>query len=349
MSTLSQLSAKSLLVLTLAGLPCFAAAPPTPVKPVDVEDVKPTVLVPASVATGASPTLKGTLDFGSGIPVIAPTEVLNSTLKGPMTFEPSKAPVRTEAPIVVKPAQTAVRRSTYPRIRPVVAPTNKPEMAIEPKIVDQYADLPVYEVSDTHFNMFVFPAKIKKLHTGAQVPLVVDEKEKTGPIYLEGNRAVLLQFEKGSRGIYDVIVELDNGQVVSFYVKPETRPGTTIRVRGQTSTVTAEPATNLNSPTPEAVKLLEKFVQNKIPSEYQIDEPMATVNFQRFLAVPQVTYSNGLNRRVHIMQLVAVRDQETRVDASQFYRPGVLAALIDGDRIARDRSPLLYVVEEFAE
>jgi len=280
---------------------------------------------------------------------------VSPTLKGPMTFEPGKPAVVTTVADAASITQKAADKPRVPR-SPRSKSTSLPSAATESVaksspvvVVDPYADSPVYAVSDSHFNMFLFPARIKKLHIGALVPLIYDEEKKTGPVYLEGNRGVLLQFEKGARGVFDIVTELDNGQVIVFYIKLESRPGVSVKVRGLSSTVTAESVTNANSQTPEAVKLLERFVQNKIPSEYQIDEPMPTVDFQQFLAIPQVTYSNGLNRRVHIMQLVAVRDQETRVDASQFYRKGVLAALIDGDRVARDKSPLLYVVEEFAE
>lgn len=352
MSMLSLSNSKLLLLGLLTSLSAQAVVPPPPPKPMGEGDAKPVV------RSGLEPT---PASITAAVPMASPMPVLDmagpATLKGPMTFEPGKPPVQTTVADSSLMAQKTPSKSSKPvrrHSKPKFATV--PNSAIESKgklaavvPVDPYADSPVYAVSDTHFNMFLFPAKIKKLHIGATVPLIYDEEKKTGPVYLEGNRGVLLQFEKGSRGVYDLVTELENGQVIAFYVKPDARPGVTVKVRGLTSTVTAESATNANSPTPEAVKLLERFVQNNIPSEYQITDPMPTVDFQRFLAIPQVTYSNGLNRRVHVLQLVAVRDQETRVDASQFYRAGVLAALIDGDKVARDKSPLLYVVEEFTE
>lgn len=349
----SQLNNKLLLLGVLVSISAQAAVPPPPIQANELAAPKPGVAAPMEqpprVVSIAIPAIALV-----AVPTIAPVVTMGSTLKGPMTFEPGKSAVATPPDVVEKITHKVSSRSSRR-----VAHSNRkamPGSATEPSlktalaaVVDPYMDSPVYPVSDSHFNMFLFPAKIKKLHVGATVPLIYDEEKKTGPVYLEGNRGVLLQFEKGARGVFDIIAELDNGQVIVFYVKPETRAGVSVKVRGLTSTVIAETSTNANSPTPEAVKLLEKFVQNKIPSEYQIDDPMPTVDFQRFLAVPQVTYSNGLNRRVHILQLVAVKDQETRVDASQFYRAGVLAALIDGDRVARDKSPVLYVVEEFTE
>ncbi len=348
MSTLSRSNSKLLLLAALVSLSAQAVVPPPPLKPVEMDDAK----VRARPVASPVPAPAMAMPAQASMPEVSSQ---GATLKGPMTFEPGKPAV------AMTPAdETAItqKAANRPRISRTVRPKGTPlpgsatESIAKPAsspAVDPYADSPVYVVSDSHFNMFLFPARIKKLHIGASVPLIYDEEKKTGPVYLEGNRGVLLQFEKGARGVFDIVTELDNGQVLAFYVKPESRPGVSVKVRGLISTVTAESATNTNSPTPEAVKLLERFVQNKIPSEYQIDDPMPTVDFQRFLAISQVTYSNGLNRRVHILQLVAVRDQETRVDASQFYRKGVLAALIDGDRVARDKSPLLYVVEEFAE
>ena len=68
--------------------------------------------------------------------------------------------------------------------RPSVKTANSPSSATEydtkaVPVVDPYADSPVYAVSDSHFNMFLFPARIKKLHIGASVPLISDEEKKT--------------------------------------------------------------------------------------------------------------------------------------------------------------------------
>jgi hypothetical protein len=197
-------------------------------------------------------------------------------------------------------------------------------------------------VSDRDFNHFVFPLPIANGPIfPAGSPLLGD------PVYLAGNSQILLQFQKGADGPIHMVVELQNGAVHKFYLKPRPINGVTHRVDGASEKRPSGASREMRGSSPRGadIDLLRQVVQNGPPSGFERIALPPPTRFDKFTVVPLSGWSDG-NRRIMTFNLVAVPGQTAVVAPPQFYRDGVSAVLLDGDVVDGKTTPTLYVVEE---
>jgi len=198
-------------------------------------------------------------------------------------------------------------------------------------------------VSDRDFNHFVFPAAV------VNGPIFPAGAPVLGqPVYLADNTQILLQFVKGSDKPFNMIVELENGAVYKFWLRPRPIPGITKRIDGATE---KRAATSLKTPLTASaraadVELMKLLVLGQLPEEFEPVALPAPTRFDKFSVIPLSGWSNGYSRRVTIYSLVAAPGETAVVAAPQFYRPGITAISIDGDVVDVTNSPTLYVIEE---
>jgi hypothetical protein len=202
-------------------------------------------------------------------------------------------------------------------------------------------------VSDRDFNQFVFPSPI------VNGPIFPAGSPLLGkPVYLAGNTQVLLQVAKNATEPFNMIVELENGAVYKFYLRPRPINGITHRVdganeKGKSRQTAAAEQTQSSSPRGADVELLKRAVLGQVPQNFDaIDLPPLT-RFNEFSVVPLAGWSDGVSRRIMSFSLVAVPGHTAAVAPPQFYRAGITAVLVDGDVVDATHSPTLYVVEEF--
>lgn len=204
-------------------------------------------------------------------------------------------------------------------------------------------------VSDTEFNTFVFPHTIKRVFFPAGSPVVGK------PIYLANNTQVLLQFSKGHRTPVQMVVELENGQVISLRLSIRPVPGVThvvngARLRTGPPRTAADPRAAPVSPGGADIDLLRVLVATGSPPDGFEPVPLPRpVRFDRFTVIPLAGWSDASSRRVLVFSLVAAPGQTAVVSPPQFYRPGISAVMLDGDVVDANNSPQLFVVEELQD
>lgn len=203
-------------------------------------------------------------------------------------------------------------------------------------------------VSDSEFNTFVFPEAIKRVFFPAGSPVVGK------PIYLADNTQVLLQFSKGHKTPVQMVVELDNGQVVSLRLSIRSVPGVTHAVNG--ARLRSSPARSTESsaaaatPGSSDIDMLRVLTTTGSPPDgfEPIHLPRPT-RFDKFTVIPLAGWSDAVSKRVLVFSLVAVPGQTAVVSPPQFYRPGITAVMLDGDVVDANNSPQLFVVEELRD
>lgn len=227
------------------------------------------------------------------------------------------------------------------------APSSKPKTEAKVESASR-VELPLSNevaVSDRDFNHFVFPAAI------TQGPIFPAGSPILGkPVYLAGNTQVLLQLVAGSDRPFNMIVELENGRVHKFWLRPRPIPGITHGVEGASERghVAKRLHPVATSPRGADVELLKRVVGGEIPEGFDAVELPAPTHFDKFTVIPLAGWSDHATRRVVAFSLVAVSGQTAVVAPPQFYRPGITAVLIDGDVVDEKSSPTLYVVEEIS-
>ncbi|MDR5726919.1 MAG: hypothetical protein RB191_05570 [Terriglobia bacterium] len=203
-------------------------------------------------------------------------------------------------------------------------------------------------VSNRDFNQFVFPAPIAKGPIfSAGTPLLGK------PVYLDDNTQVLVQFASGSDKPFDMIVELSNGAVDKLWLKPEPIPGITHRVGDAGGPVAPwhasapgqSPASS--SARGSDVQLLKQFVMGFVPEGFESEDLPKLTRFDKFSVVPMAAWSDQSSRRVLKYSLVATPGQTAVVSEPEFFHPGVIAVLVNGDVVNAQHSPTLFVVEEY--
>mgnify|MGYP002620204289 CR=1 FL=1 len=199
-------------------------------------------------------------------------------------------------------------------------------------------------VSDRDFNHFVFPAAI------VNGPIFPAGSPVLGnPVYLANNTQLLLQLESGASKPFNMIVELENGSVYKFWLRPRPIAGITKRVdgasekRGVRSSASAPRGTGARA---EDVELMKRLVSGQLPEDFEPVALPAPTRFDKFSVIPLSGWSDGFSRRVTVYSLVAAPGQTAVVAPPQFYRPGITAISIDGDVVDVTNAPTLYVIEE---
>lgn len=205
-------------------------------------------------------------------------------------------------------------------------------------------------VSDRDFNRFVFPAPVRKLVMPAGSPVLGE------PVYMANNTVVLVQFQRGADKPFEFIVETEQGTVHSVRVLPRPIDGVVYRVDGAReprATATSVRAGGEDaaaaSPRGADIEMLKRFVSGDIPGGFEPVSLPAPTRFEKFIVVPLAGWSDGANRRVMAFSLVAVAGQTAVVAPPQFYRPGIVAVMVDGDVVDAQNSPTLYAIEEVSD
>lgn len=204
-------------------------------------------------------------------------------------------------------------------------------------------------VSDYEFNSFIAPDAIKRIHFPGGSPVMGK------PVYLSGNRVVMLQFAKGADKPVQMVLELENESVVTVRVIPKSVTGVTYTLAGaKTVTPGASSGSRIagegNQPVAargEDIELLKHLIANQTPPAGfdPVDLPRAT-KFDKFTVVPLAGWSDGSSKRVIVFSLVAAPGQTAVVAPPQFYRPGITAVMLDGDVVDDKNSPQLFVAED---
>lgn len=222
----------------------------------------------------------------------------------------------------------------------------KPE-ASEPPAAEAYAPRRDNEiaVSDSDFNHFIFPAAIVKGPIFPAGAPVLGE-----PVYLADNTQLLLQLVAGADEPFNMIVELENGQVYKFWLKPLPIRGITKRVENTHRRVSRALDAPLSASARAAdVELMKRVVTNTLPEEFQPVPLPAPTHLDKFSVIPLSSWSDGFARRVTMYSLAAAPGQTAVVAAPQFYHPGITAISVDGDVVDVANSPTLYVIEAINE
>lgn len=217
--------------------------------------------------------------------------------------------------------------------------TSTPE-SFEPPLANEIV------VSDRDFNHFVFPAAI------VNGPIFPAGSPILGkPVYLSDNTQLLLQLVQGSDKPFNMIVELENGAVYKFWLRPRPIAGITRRVDGANEKRSAhrgDGSQGVVSPPARGadIELLKAVVAGAIPEGFESIELPAPTRFDKFSVIPLSGWSDGDSRRILMFSLVAVPGQTAVVAPPQFYRPGITAVSLDGDVVDQTSSPTLYMIEE---
>jgi hypothetical protein len=235
-------------------------------------------------------------------------------------------------------------RATKPTDKPATKPTDKPAAGAD--ITFEAPRPGTVTVSDRDFNRFVFPAPVRKLVMPAGSPVLGQ------PVYMANNTVVLVQFQRGADKPFEFIVETEQGTVHSVRVLPRPIDGVVYRVDGAREPRSGTDARRTSEDAPSAtprgadIELLKRVVAGDIPSGFDPVSLPAPTRFEKFTVVPLAGWSDGASRRVMAFSLVAVPGQTAVVAPPQFYRPGIVAVMVDGDVVDAQNSPTLYAVEE---
>lgn len=208
-------------------------------------------------------------------------------------------------------------------------------------------DSAVIAISDSEFNRIVFPRPFVDVVFPAKTPL------KGKPLPLSGNRSVLFQVEPGSRSVIQMIVQLDDGSVRMLRLRPMPGPGVVHRVDGARDVLNSESGlseateTSTAPATRHLVDVFSRFMKGGEPDGFEPVANLAPVDFPAFTAVPLESWSNGTERML-VYRLTAKGSADVKVAPPQFYRKGVRAIQIEGDRIAPGVSPELFLLVDEA-
>lgn len=310
------------------------------------DSLPPVPLKPAAPGTSAQPG-------NAPSPAAAPT-----ILDRPITMLPL-APVGAVLPVnqggsSVPPAVKKPRRVRH-------KPKAMPERPSAP-VPDPYAGVTLVPVSSDAINRFQFSSPVKQLLFPAEVPA-------TKPLYVAGNREVLVSFGPGMPDVAQMVAVLDNGTVVTLYLKPRPGPGALVHASGNGQDVGQPSATDVSggatptltdaervsrgasdkNPALAALALLKQVEQGNVPSDFEAVTPPALVAMDKFTVAPIAAWTDRATYTVYAYQLIAAKGQSANVSPPEFYRPGVLTVDVTGDKVDADNSPYLYVVEAYVD
>lgn len=199
-------------------------------------------------------------------------------------------------------------------------------------------------VSTQGLNRFVFPAAINK---GPIFP--ADAPVLGTPVYLDGNRQVLVQFVPGADKPFEMVVELAGHQVKSYLLVPRNVPGITFHARGvhpprKSWTADAVEGKHVSAHN-AAIDLMRSVVMGEVPDEFYPTQLPPEVRFDKFNLVPRATWSDGSGHRILVYTVVSVHGQAAVVAAPEFYHKGMTEISLSGEVVDATHSPLLYILE----
>lgn len=323
----------------------------------------------ADLMKGGAPVAPATpavAPAGVDKPVMTPEQAVQRAIQAPAVVgeepltknqEPAKADKATPAPkeeIVIKKADTAPAKTEKPVVK--AKKVAKPASALSwsekantagREVAPKAVRLNEYEVSDTDYNRFVFPVAVTQVISPAGANLL------SPPLYMAGNKHVLLKLASATNRPVQVVAELEDNTVQEFYLKPAPIRGITreLGVREyrsrQVRDAEATDASTAATPSAADMRLLEKFSTGQIPGDFE-EEPNLPpeVHFERFWVKPIAVWSNGGNTRVEAWRLIGRPGLAATVAPPQFYRQGVRAVLLENDVVDGRTHPLLLLVTE---
>lgn len=323
----------------------------------------------ADLMKGGAPVAPATpavAPAGVDKPVMTPEQAVQRAIQAPAVVgeepltknqEPAKADKATPAPkeeIVIKKADTAPAKTEKPVVK--AKKVAKPASALSwsekantagREVAPKAVRLNEYEVSDTDYNRFVFPVAVTQVISPAGANLL------SPPLYMAGNKHVLLKLASATNRPVQVVAELEDNTVQEFYLKPAPIRGITreLGVREyrsrQVRDAEATEASTAATPSAADMRLLEKFSTGQLPGDFE-EEPNLPpeVHFERFWVKPIAVWSNGGNTRVEAWRLIGRPGLAATVAPPQFYRQGVRAVLLENDVVDGRTHPLLLLVTE---
>lgn len=258
---------------------------------------------------------------------------------------------------VALPAHASSKKGKEPLPAPAVkgiALKAEPDLELTRKPeVNPYADIVVHPVSVYDYNRLVFSEPAARIFVSDESSLVEP------PEYLAGNTSALILFNKRqNKRPIQVLVNFKSGGSATLYVRPGEVPGAVIQVENKESgstgkasaTKTAEvsdarAASGFASYRRAALNTLKGLVQGMVPEGYHpLPLPAPTV-FDRYTVHPELAATDG-STAVYVFQLISAKGKSSVVAPNQFYRPGIEAVLIDGDRLDEANPRRVYLVED---
>ena len=267
-------------------------------------------------------------------PKKAPAKALSAPVAGKHTHVIYAHPFRPHVPRDVH--ASAVRRIARVSHRPRhVLVAHRPHTDLAPGAI---------VVSTQGLNRFVFPAAVVK---GPIFP--ADAPVLGSPVYLDGNRQVLVQFVPGANKPFEMVVELAGHQVESYLLAPRNVPGVTYHARGvhppRKSWKPAPSGGDGGSPHHADITLLRSVVMGEVPDAFFPTRLPPAVHFDKFNIVPRASWSDGSGHRILVYTLISVHGQAAVVGAPEFYHTGMAAILLSVEVVDATHSPLLYILE----
>ncbi len=169
-----------------------------------------------------------------------------------------------------------------------------------------------------------------------------------GKPYFMSNDTVLLLMFRASKHPVQAVVQLEDGTTHILSLQPKRGADAQINVpntdpQQAVSVLPAVPPSR--NPAAGVVPVLSSLVSGKVPSGWSPQSPdgVPKLRYDRLTATPVAAWDGG-DARVVQYQVSAVGKQASVVDPSQFYLPGVEAAMLDGSRIAPGHFGTLYLL-----
>jgi hypothetical protein len=200
-------------------------------------------------------------------------------------------------------------------------------------------------VSD--YNLLRFRRPVHKTILPPRAPLA------GAPYYLDGNRVLMLRFTPDAGRPVQVVVELSDGTTRVLHLVPTKGiPGQILnfaRTAGRPKQVHTIRVAPISSADPNAryVPALAALAQGARPSGYRRTQPGLALDYDRLIARPVVTWiARSGTTQITMYKILPKDGAQLVLDPSQFYRPGVDAAMLTGSIADARRHPLLYLVTE---
>ncbi len=193
-------------------------------------------------------------------------------------------------------------------------------------------------VSTTQYNVFRFPSPVLRAVLPPHAP--IDGR----PYYLSGNRVLLLRFRPDHGKPIQMIVELADGSTTTLFLRPsKSAPGQRIALPGKAGNSFSAPGANPNA---IYVPVLQSALEGAIPACYHRAATLPGVKlYNRVRLVARASWTSN-SARLTAWQVMPRQGLTSTLDPSQFYTPGVKAALLTGSLVDRDHTPTLYLVTQ---
>ena len=197
-----------------------------------------------------------------------------------------------------------------------------------------------------HYSVLHFSQPVVKAVLPPDAPVV-------GKPYFMSNDTVLLLMFKASKHPVQAVVQLEDGTTHILSLQPQRGARAQIDVpdTAPQQVVSALPAVPPSrNPAAGVVPVLSALVSGTVPPGWspQSTDGVPRLRYDRLTATPVAAWDGGAARVVQY-QVAATGQQASVIDPSQFYLPGVEAAMLDGSRIAPGRWGTLYLLTTTAQ